>query len=218
VIWHRTLPGARLAAWVAVLGVLLLAAIPVAAQEGQGAPEEEIPVQGVVTRIIEEGQREALGALQPYQTLEIRLRDGRVAEVHNSLSQGGPVGRLDAGDRVWLQPALDLEGRPSFFIVSRARSSALLWGFVALVVLVVLGLTGLVAPEDIFNGFSSNAVISIIATMILGMGLDRTGALNRLAAWLLRRSSRVAQARKARAARAARPGFTERASRSFSAS
>ena len=56
------------------------------------------------------------------------------------------------------------------------------------VVLVLLGLTGLVAPEDLFNGFSSNAVICVIATMILSAGLDRTGALNRLAAWILRRS------------------------------
>jgi len=181
VIWHRTLPGARLAAWVAVLGVLLLAAIPVAAQEGQGAPEEEIPVQGVVTRIIEEGQREALGALQPYQTLEIRLRDGRVAEVHNSLSQGGPVGRLDAGDRVWLQPALDLEGRPSFFIVSRARSSALLWGFVALVVLVVLvgqwhgvrAILGLVLSFAVVFGFIIPRIAagaSPVAMTLLGLG------------------------------------------------
>jgi di/tricarboxylate transporter len=59
---------------------------------------------------------------------------------------------------------------------------------VALVVLVLLGLTGLVAPEDLFDGFSGNAVITVIATMILGAGLDRTGALNRLAAWLLRRA------------------------------
>lgn len=180
-IWHRTLPGARLAAWVAVLGVLLLAAIPVAAQEGQGAPEEQIPVQGVVTRIIEEGQREALGALQPYQTLEIRLRDGRVAEVHNSLSQGGPVGRLDAGDRVWLQPALDLEGRPSFFIVSRARSSALLWGFVALVVLVVLvgqwhgvrAILGLVLSFAVVFGFIIPRIAagaSPVAMTLLGLG------------------------------------------------
>lgn len=58
---------------------------------------------------------------------------------------------------------------------------------VALVVLVLLGLTGLVAPEDLFAGFAGNAVISIIATMILGAGLERTGALNRLAGWLLRR-------------------------------
>ncbi|GGK13042.1 SLC13 family permease [Luteimonas terricola] len=69
------------------------------------------------------------------------------------------------------------------FLFERVRAD-----LVALVVLVVLGLTGLVAAEDIFSGFSSNAVISIIATMILGMGLDRTGALNRLAAWLMRRS------------------------------
>ncbi|CAN5600424.1 SLC13 family permease [soil metagenome] len=69
------------------------------------------------------------------------------------------------------------------FLFERVRAD-----LVALVVLVMLGLTGLVAPEDIFNGFSSNAVISVIATMILGMGLDRTGALNRLAAWLLRRA------------------------------
>ena len=74
------------------------------------------------------------------------------------------------------------------FLFERIRAD-----LVALVVLVMLGLTGLVAPEDIFNGFSSNAVMSIIATMILGTGLDRTGALNRLAAWLLRRSRGVEQ-------------------------
>lgn len=69
------------------------------------------------------------------------------------------------------------------FLFERIRADV-----VALVVLVLLGLSGLVAPEEIFNGFSSNAVMSIIATMILGAGLDRTGALNRLAAWLLRRA------------------------------
>src|SRR5690606_32147109 len=72
------------------------------------------------------------------------------------------------------------------FVFERIRPDV-----VALVVLVLLGLTGLVAPQEIFNGFSSNAVMSIIATMILGAGLDRTGALNRLASWLLRRSHGV---------------------------
>ncbi|HEU4813566.1 MAG TPA: SLC13 family permease [Xanthomonadaceae bacterium] len=71
----------------------------------------------------------------------------------------------------------------AMFLFERIRADV-----VALVVLVLLGLTGLVAPEDLFNGFSGNAVISIIATMILGAGLDRTGALNRLAGWLLRRA------------------------------
>ena len=70
----------------------------------------------------------------------------------------------------------------AMFLFERIRAD-----LVALVVLVVLGISGLVAPEEIFSGFSGNAVMSIIATMVLGAGLDRTGALNRLAAWLLRR-------------------------------
>lgn len=58
----------------------------------------------------------------------------------------------------------------------------------ALIVLVALGLLGLVPADRLFDGFAGNAVISVIATMILGAGLDRTGALNRLAVWLLRAS------------------------------
>jgi di/tricarboxylate transporter len=72
------------------------------------------------------------------------------------------------------------------FVFERIRADV-----VALVVLVLLGLTKLVAPEDLFRGFSSDAVINVIATMILGVGLDRTGALNRLASWLLRRAKGV---------------------------
>ncbi|QSX78607.1 SLC13 family permease [Agrilutibacter solisilvae] len=74
------------------------------------------------------------------------------------------------------------------FLFERIRADV-----VALVVLVLLGLAGLVEPELLFNGFSGNAVISIVATMILGAGLDRTGALNRLAGWLLRRANGVEQ-------------------------
>jgi len=69
------------------------------------------------------------------------------------------------------------------FMFQRVRAD-----LVALVVLVVLGLTGLIGPESLWGGFSSNAVISVIATMILGLGLDRTGALHRLAGWLVRRA------------------------------
>ncbi|MCG6118086.1 MAG: SLC13 family permease [Aquimonas sp.] len=58
----------------------------------------------------------------------------------------------------------------------------------ALLVLVALGLTGLVPVDQLFDGFAGNAVISVIATMILGAGLDRTGLLNRVAVWLLRKS------------------------------
>lgn len=56
----------------------------------------------------------------------------------------------------------------------------------AIGVMVVVGLTDLVPAADVFDGFASNAVISIIAVMILGAGLDRVGVMRSVAAWLLR--------------------------------
>lgn len=65
---------------------------------------------------------------------------------------------------------------------------------VALLVVVVIGLTGLIPPERVFNGFAGNAVIAIIAIMIMGAGLDRAGVLN-LAAKFVVRLSRGAESR-----------------------
>ncbi|MFN5702443.1 MAG: SLC13 family permease, partial [Gammaproteobacteria bacterium] len=59
----------------------------------------------------------------------------------------------------------------------------------SLLALVILGFTGVVSETDLFKGFAGNAVISVMASMILSTALDRTGALNRLAGWLLRRSN-----------------------------
>ena len=42
----------------------------------------------------------------------------------------------------------------------------------AILVMVTIGILGLVPAGDLFNGFASNAVISIIAVMILGAGPD----------------------------------------------
>ena len=53
---------------------------------------------------------------------------------------------------------------------------------VAVCIMVLLGLLGLVPGPELFNGFASNAVISIIAVMILGAGLDST-ALRFPEAW-----------------------------------
>jgi len=65
----------------------------------------------------------------------------------------------------------------------------------AIAVMVVIGLTsvipgydGLVRPEQLFSGYSSNAVISIIAIMIIGAGLDRTGVMSQLAGKILKLS------------------------------
>ena len=50
----------------------------------------------------------------------------------------------------------------------------------------VPGLETLVDTRQLFSGFASNAVISIIAVMIIGAGLDRTGAMSSVAAWITR--------------------------------
>ena len=46
------------------------------------------------------------------------------------------------------------------------------------------GLENLVDVNQLFNGFGSNAVISIIAVMIIGAGLDRTGVMSTVATWI----------------------------------
>ena len=66
----------------------------------------------------------------------------------------------------------------------------------AATVMVLLGLTTLLAPfmgleqglvdnRHLFDGFSSNAVMSIIAVMIIGAGLDKTGIMSKVAAFIL---------------------------------
>ncbi|NNJ74873.1 MAG: SLC13 family permease [Anderseniella sp.] len=51
----------------------------------------------------------------------------------------------------------------------------------------VPGLDNLADPTKLFDGFASNAVISIIAVMIVGAGLDKTGIMNKVAAVILKR-------------------------------
>jgi di/tricarboxylate transporter len=48
------------------------------------------------------------------------------------------------------------------------------------------GLESLADINQIFSGFASNAVISIIAVMIIGAGLDKTGVMSRVAAIILK--------------------------------
>jgi di/tricarboxylate transporter len=71
----------------------------------------------------------------------------------------------------------------AMFVLDKIRAD-----LIALIVLIALGLTRIMPAERLFEGFSGNAVITVIATMILSEGLDRTGLLNRLAGWLLRRA------------------------------
>ena len=61
---------------------------------------------------------------------------------------------------------------------------------VAILMMVALPLLHLVTPKEAFVGFSSNAVISIIAVIIIGAGLDKTGLINRLVRPVLRVAGR----------------------------
>ncbi len=57
---------------------------------------------------------------------------------------------------------------------------------VALLVIVVIGVMRLMPVEQLFDGFAGNAVMSLIAVMIMGAGLDRTGVLSKAANFILR--------------------------------
>lgn len=57
---------------------------------------------------------------------------------------------------------------------------------VGIIMMVALPLLGLVTPQEAISGLSSNAVVSIIAVIIIGAGLDKTGAMNSLARLILK--------------------------------
>jgi di/tricarboxylate transporter len=57
---------------------------------------------------------------------------------------------------------------------------------VACLVLVLLGLTKLVPSNELFSGFSSDAVIALIGVMIISAGLERTGVVAKTAYLLMR--------------------------------
>ncbi|MBT8455019.1 MAG: SLC13 family permease, partial [Alphaproteobacteria bacterium] len=69
--------------------------------------------------------------------------------------------------------------------------------FAAILVMVLLGLLsqvpGLGSLADVsrlFDGLASNAVVSIIAVMIIGAGLDKTGMMSSVAALILKRGGK----------------------------
>ncbi len=57
---------------------------------------------------------------------------------------------------------------------------------VGMLMMVLLPLTGVLPAEEAITGLSSNAVVSIIAVMILGAGLNRTGVMNVVAGKIIK--------------------------------
>jgi di/tricarboxylate transporter len=70
------------------------------------------------------------------------------------------------------------------FTVEWIRSDVL-----ALLVLVTLGIAGIVPGDQLFDGFAGDAVVAIMAMMIMGAGLDRTGVLAQAASFILKLSN-----------------------------
>jgi len=56
---------------------------------------------------------------------------------------------------------------------------------VGIIMMVILPILGVVTPKEAISGLSSNAVVSIIAVIIIGAGLDKTGVMNVLARKIL---------------------------------
>src|SRR6056297_1765913 len=57
---------------------------------------------------------------------------------------------------------------------------------VGILMMVLLPLIGLISPKDAFVGLSSNAVVSIMAVIVIGAGLDKTGVMNQVARPLIK--------------------------------
>ncbi len=72
------------------------------------------------------------------------------------------------------------------FTVLLSLSNVIRVDVVAVLVLVVLGITRLLPPEQLFSGFSNDAVMSLISVMIIGAGLEKSGIALRIARGILK--------------------------------
>lgn len=57
---------------------------------------------------------------------------------------------------------------------------------IAILVMISLPWLGLIPASEAFSGFASNAVVACIAIMIMGYGVDRSGAMNRITESIIR--------------------------------
>jgi di/tricarboxylate transporter len=56
---------------------------------------------------------------------------------------------------------------------------------VAIGCMLALGWTGILNPQEMFSGFSSNAVIAMLSVMILGRGISRTGIMDEFSKFII---------------------------------
>ncbi|HIH26686.1 MAG TPA: SLC13 family permease, partial [Methanoregulaceae archaeon] len=69
-----------------------------------------------------------------------------------------------------------LTGTVILFVSGRIRID-----LVAILASLALAWLGVISPIEAVSGFASNAVIAMVAVMILGYGIERTGVTSRIA-------------------------------------
>jgi len=74
-------------------------------------------------------------------------------------------------------------------LISTVILSLLNWlrpDVLAMLILVTIGASQLLEPEQLFSGFSSDAVIALMAVMILSAGLEKSGITTCVSRWILK--------------------------------
>ncbi len=59
---------------------------------------------------------------------------------------------------------------------------------VAIACMLALGWTGILTPQEMFSGFSSNAVIAMLSVMILGRGIVHTGIMDEFSKFIIKKA------------------------------
>jgi di/tricarboxylate transporter len=72
-----------------------------------------------------------------------------------------------------------------FFTVLMLVFEVLRIDFIAILCMLSLGWTGILTPAESLSGFSSNAVIAMMAVMIMGNGISRTGIMKKFSNYIL---------------------------------
>ena len=130
----------------------------------------------------------------------------------NSISKHALIKRL-VGAAVFLGAGILLAGTVPTMEIAWVSSILLLTIYLfvfeilevdvaAICIMVLLGLMTMIGPlfgldhpfvasQHLFDGFASNAVISIVAVMIIGAGLDKTGVMSQVAGVILKYGGRT---------------------------
>lgn len=76
----------------------------------------------------------------------------------------------------------------TLFVTEKLRTD-----LVAVLIMVILPWTGVISVDQAFSGFASNAVISVMAVMLIGYGVDRAGVMTIVAKFIMEKVGRKEQ-------------------------